>query len=132
MQKELTIITKSDTELIDITSQIQQVIKESKVENGTLFVFAPHTTAGITINEHDDPSVVEDILATLEKMAPTSGDYLHTEGNSHAHIKATLVGSSQAVFIKSKKLALGTWQGIFFCEFDGPRNRKVFLKILDG
>jgi len=129
MLKQLSIITKSASELVDITDRIEKLILESKVKEGSVVVYAPHTTAGITINEHADPSVTSDIIDGLERFVPQEGEYAHTEGNSHAHIKASLMGASQTVFINNSKLALGTWQGIFFCEFDGPRTRKVLVKI---
>jgi len=105
------------------------VVKSSGVESGICHVFVPHTTAGVTINEHADPSVVEDISAQLEATVPQHGKYRHSEGNAPAHIKASLVGSSQMLPVESGKPILGTWQGIFLCEFDGPRTRTVLIKI---
>lgn len=117
-------------QLLDITPQIRRIIEAEKVEEGVCHIYVPHTTAGLTINEHADPSVVRDILAHLEKAVPRNGDYHHLEGNSDAHIKASLTGSSQTVLVSNGRLLLGTWQGIFFCEFDGPRQRKVLVKVI--
>lgn len=121
--------TKSD-ELINITSLLKKSIKESSVKDGIAIVFCPHTTAGITINENADPDVVRDILVNLNKTFPKSGDYLHIEGNSHAHIKASLMGASSNIIIENGSPFLGIWQGLYFCEFDGPRTRKVYIKII--
>jgi secondary thiamine-phosphate synthase enzyme len=122
--------TSAQTEFVDVTHSVQEVVKKAGVENGICIIFIPHTTAAITINENADPSVVQDILMELNKIVPFKDQYHHREGNSPAHIKASLVGCSQTVFIESGKLALGTWQGIFFCEFDGPRSRKVYVKVI--
>jgi len=122
--------TTNQTELINITRDVQKAITEAAVEEGICFIFIPHTTAGVTINENADPNVSKDIVMELNKFVPFQDRYQHLEGNSAAHIKASLVGYSQSLFIKSGKLVLGTWQGIFFCEFDGPRNRKVCVKVL--
>jgi secondary thiamine-phosphate synthase enzyme len=122
--------TSRQIEFIDITRSVQEAIKKTGAEDGVCIVFVPHTTAGITINENADPSVVQDIIMELNKIVPFKDQYQHLEGNSPAHIKASLLGCSQTVFIESGKLALGTWQGIFFCEFDGPRNRKVYVKVI--
>jgi secondary thiamine-phosphate synthase enzyme len=127
--KRLSLSTHSRTELIDITSQIEELVKETQVKEGTCQVFIPHTTAGILINEGADPSVRRDILNQLDKIVPWSGDYQHREGNSPAHIKASLVGSSETIFIEASRLILGTWQSLYFCEFDGPRHRQVMVKI---
>ena len=128
------IIVKSKTreELIDITEELANYIKSKDYSNGILYLFVPHTTAGITINENADPSVRKDINNTLNKLIPHINNYTHLEGNSDAHIKATLVGSSTFVFIERKELVLGTWQGIYFCEFDGPRNRKIYINFLNS
>jgi secondary thiamine-phosphate synthase enzyme len=131
MIKELSIRTSSQVELIDITGIVEEVIRESRAKSGLLTVFVPHTTAGITINENADPSVRKDIIKELNKVIPFDDNYRHTEGNSAAHIKASLVGFSQTIFFEDKRLLLGTWQGIYFCEFDGPRTRKVWVKILE-
>ena len=105
-------------------------MKKTGVKDGICIIFIPHTTAGVTINENADPSVIHDILMELNKIVPFKDPYHHTEGNSPAHIKTSLVGCSEIVFVESGRLVLGTWQGIFFCEFDGPRNRKVHVKVV--
>lgn len=130
MTKKLTIPTHTQTEFIDITSEVQSVISKSGVKEGICYIFVPHTTAAITINEGADPSVKRDILNQLNKVIPFQGDYQHMEGNSPAHIKASLIGFCQTVFIEEGKLILGTWQSIYFCEFDGPRHRQVRVKII--
>jgi secondary thiamine-phosphate synthase enzyme len=122
--------TSKQTEFIDITRSVQEAVKKTGVEEGICFIFIPHTTAAVTINENADPSVSQDIIMELNKVVPFQDRYQHLEGNSPAHIKAGLIGCSQTVFVESGKLALGTWQGIFFCEFDGPRNRKVYVKVV--
>ncbi len=126
----INIKTKKDMEFVNITGHVQKIIDESDVENGVCYLYVPHTTAAITINEGADPAVVQDIIEQLNKNAPKFGRYHHLEGNAHAHIKASILGSSQIVLIANKKLALGTWQSIFFCEFDGPRSRRVYAQIL--
>lgn len=118
--------------MVDITREVQSKVKESGVKSGICVVFVPHTTAGISINENSDPDVVRDILLTLNKMVPHIDDYRHGEGNSAAHIKASMMGFSQTVIIDEGRLLLGTWQGIYFMEFDGPRIRKVHVKIIEG
>ncbi|MCM8823812.1 MAG: secondary thiamine-phosphate synthase enzyme YjbQ [Candidatus Omnitrophica bacterium] len=120
------------TEFIDITSQIERVIREKEIEEGICIIFCPHTTAGLTINENADPSVRSDIIAHIEKLIPYRGHYLHLEGNADSHIKASIFGSSLSLIVKNKRLILGRWQGIYFCEFDGPRERKVYVKVLSG
>jgi len=130
--QEFSLRTHSRTEFLDITGQIHRLVEESKVQNGTAVVFVPHTTAAVTINENADPSVAHDILTDLNRLIPFTGAYQHTEGNSAAHIKSTLVGPSETLIIEKGRLALGTWQGIYFCEFDGPRTRKVWVKIMPG
>ena len=127
--ERLSIRTRSRTDFQDITHLIQDVVSAGGVPSGICHVFIPHTTAGVTINEHDDPSVMEDIAAHLETLAPQHGNYRHLEGNSPAHIKSTLFGNTATVFVAQGKLVLGTWQGIFFCEFDGPRTRSVLVKV---
>ena len=124
--------TSKQTEFIDITRSVQEAVKKTGMEEGICFIFIPHTTAAVTINENADPSVSQDIIMELNKVVPFQDRYQHLEGNSPAHIKASLIGCSQTVFVESGKLALGTWQGIFFCEFDGPRNRKVYVKVISG
>ena len=124
--------TNSQTQFIDITQEIQQAVNKSGVKSGICQIFIPHTTAGVTINENADPSVTRDILMELNKVIPFSDGYHHQEGNSAAHIKSSLVGCSLAVIIDGGQIQLGTWQGIYFCEFDGPRSRRVWLKIISG
>ena len=123
--------TSTHTEFIDITRSVQEAIKKTGVEDGICIIFIPHTTAAVTINENAGPSVVQDIVMELNKIVPFKDQYRHLEGNSPAHIKASLVGCSQIVFVESGKLVLGTWQGIFFCEFDGPRSRQVHIKVME-
>ncbi|MBN1233290.1 MAG: YjbQ family protein [Candidatus Coatesbacteria bacterium] len=127
---EIQVKTNSRSEFIDITSNIQKILDDNHLENGLIFLHVPHTTAGITVNEHADPSVVVDIKNALEKQIPWSSNYLHNEGNSAAHIKCSMINCSVAVAFEKGKLMLGIWQGIFFAEFDGPRVRKVWVKIL--
>jgi len=126
----LTIKTSHKTELIDITARIQDTVSSSGIINGICMVYVPHTTAAVTINESADPDVKADIIMILNNIVPWKAGYRHMEGNSPAHVKATLVGPSELVAFENKKLLLGTWQGIFFCEFDGPRTRKVHVKIM--
>jgi secondary thiamine-phosphate synthase enzyme len=130
----LTVKTKSRTELIDITAQVQrhvdQQIKKTGLSNGLCMLFVPHTTAAVTINESADPSVKADILMILNQVTPFNAGYRHMEGNSAAHIKSTLVGASEQILIEGGQLVLGTWQGIFFCEFDGPRTRQLHIKLI--
>jgi len=128
----LAVKTSGRTELIDITSKIAKLVKESGVSEGLCMLYVPHTTAAVTINESADPSVKGDILMVLNQIIPWDADYRHLEGNSPAHVKSTLVGASELVAIENCALVLGTWQGLFFCEFDGPRTRKVHVRILDG
>lgn len=129
MIRKLTIPTGNQTEFVDITSEVQAVVSQSGIEEGICHIFVPHTTAGITINEGADPSVKRDILSQLNKVIPFQDNYQHREGNSPAHIKASLIGSYQTVFIEEGRLVLGTWQSIYFCEFDGPRQRQIIVKI---
>ena len=128
---KLNITTSARTEMLDITSQIQQVLTQGGIKSGICMIFIPHTTAGVTINENADPDVVHDILKEINKIVPFNDSYLHMEGNSAAHIKASLFGFSQQVIIEDGRLVLGTWQGIYFCEFDGPRRRQVYVKIIE-
>ncbi len=125
----LSVQTRLKTEFIDITRQVQSKVKDSGVENGCCLIYVPHTTAAVTINESADPAVAEDILKTLNRIVPWEAAYTHLEGNSPAHVKSTLVGVSEMVAVENGRLVLGAWQGIFFCEFDGPRTRTVNLKI---
>ena len=125
----ITVKTHAQTELIDITTQVEQAVRsQKKFENGFCFIFTPHTTAAVTINESADPSVKTDILSVLNKVIPWNDNYRHLEGNSAAHTKSVLVGASEQVAVEQGRLVLGTWQGLFFCEFDGPRTRKVHIK----
>ncbi len=128
----LDIRTPSKTAMVNITSQIDEIIRSSEVKSGICTVFVPHTTAGITINENADPDVVSDILKEINKIVPFDDNYSHIEGNSAAHIKASLFGSSLQAVISEGKLVLGVWQGIYLCEFDGPRNRNVLVSIIKG
>ena len=132
MIRKLEIKTNSRSEIIDITDKIQKVITDSKIKSGICIIYVPHTTAGITVNENYDPSVRTDILDYLEKIAPPAARYKHTEGNADSHIKTSVVGSSATLVIEDGKILLGSWQGIMFCEFDGPRSRKLVIKILVG
>jgi len=127
--REIRISTTSRTELLDVTSEVQKAVAESGVRDGVCHVYVPHTTAGITINENADPSVRQDILMELNKIIPFQDNYRHLEGNAAAHIKASIVGSSQTILVEAGRLLLGTWQGIFFCEFDGPRSRRVITRV---
>jgi len=127
----LSVKTREKTELIDITSDINKLIQNSGIAQGLCMIFVPHTTAAVTINESADPSVKSDILTILNQIIPWEANYRHLEGNSPAHIKSTLVGSSELIAIDNQRLILGTWQGIFFCEFDGPRNRKLHVRIME-
>ena len=129
MLKTLSVRTSSQTEMVDVTGQVQKELSASGVEEGRLTLYVPHTTAGVTINEGADPAVKADILMVLNQVVPWKANYQHMEGNSPAHVKASLVGSSETVIISGGRLILGTWQKIFFCEFDGPRNRKLHLQI---
>jgi secondary thiamine-phosphate synthase enzyme len=128
----LSVKTKSRTELIDITSRIAEQVKHSGVSDGLCMLYVPHTTGAVTINESADPSVRGDIQMVLNQIVPWEANYKHLEGNSPAHVKATLVGASELLAIEKGALVLGTWQGIFFCEFDGPRTRKIHVRILDA
>jgi len=128
---EISVSTPQKTALVDVTERIEEVVKESKIKNGICFIYVPHTTCGILINENYDPSVVRDILNTYERIVPQNLPYAHLEGNSPAHIKSTIVGVNTFVFIRDGKLKLGTWQGIFLAEFDGPRYRKLWIDIIE-
>jgi secondary thiamine-phosphate synthase enzyme len=122
--------TESRVEFQDITARVGDAVAASSVKSGICYVYAPHTTAGVVINEHADPSVAEDIAAQLDAMVPQHRSYRHLEGNSPAHIKASLVGSSKTLLVEDGRLVLGTWQGVFFAEFDGPRSRRVLVKVV--
>ena len=130
MLKKITIQTNTQTQILDITAQVQNAVDESGIAEGLCCVFVPHTTAGVTINENADPSVKQDIVMELNKTIPFDDNYSHSEGNSAAHIKASIIGSSVNIPVKNNYLFLGTWQGICFCEFDGPRQRHFYVKII--
>jgi len=130
MIQRIELKTKSRVDFHDITAKVREVVSSSGVESGICYIFVPHTTAGITVNEHADPDVIKDIIAQFDVMVPQHGGYLHMEGNSPAHIKTSIVGSSETLFVESGRLVLGTWQGVFFCEFDGPRTRHFLVKVV--
>ncbi|ADY73907.1 protein of unknown function UPF0047 [Desulfurobacterium thermolithotrophum DSM 11699] len=133
MVYEISLKTTGRTQLVDITRQVESIVLQSGITKGICIVYVPHTTAGVTINENADPSVKKDIKSMLDKLIPwRESFYEHAEGNSAAHIKSSLLGCSQTVIINDGKLLLGTWQGIYFCEFDGPRTRKVYVKVIEG
>jgi secondary thiamine-phosphate synthase enzyme len=134
MNKQYTIHVQTDrrNQLLDITHQIKKAVDDSGIDDGIALIFVPHTTAAVTINENADPSVKADILSYLEKLIPQDAGFAHSEGNSDAHIKSSLVGASISVCISGGRVVLGTWQGICFCEFDGPRSRRVIVKIMPG
>lgn len=132
MLKYVNIKSRQRVEFIDITENINLAIKEAQVEDGLCVVFVPHTTAAVTVNEGADPSVQRDINTHLARMVPHVSDFLHTEGNSDAHIKSSMLGSSSHIPVEEGKLALGTWQAVYFCEFDGPRHRRVIIKTIKG
>ncbi len=125
-----TVETHQREELIDVTALLHRAIENGQTENGMVYCFVPHTTAGLTINENADPDVQRDILYKLGKDIPQTDGYNHGEGNSDAHIKASLMGCSLQVLFENKRLVLGTWQGVYFCEFDGPRRRKLIIKVI--
>jgi secondary thiamine-phosphate synthase enzyme len=129
---QITVKSREKTGFIDITRQVAEAVSEAGVQDGFCFCYVPHTTAGITINESADPSVAGDILMVLNDVVPWQADYRHMEGNSPAHVKSSLIGSSVWVAVENRSLVLGTWQGIFFCEFDGPRSRSVHIRFLPG
>jgi secondary thiamine-phosphate synthase enzyme len=129
--KKIAVSTRSRAEVRDITREIRNAVRESKVKSGTCHIFVPHTTAAVAINENADASVKRDILDALGGLVPRNAEYAHTEGNSDAHIKSSFIGSDRTVFIEGGELLLGTWQGIFFMEFDGPRQRDVLVKIVE-
>ena len=127
----LSVKTHERTELVDITSEIQDLVRKSGIKQGLCMLYVPHTTAAVTIYESADPTVKSDMLKVLNQVIPWDANYRHLEGNSAAHIKTTLVGSSELIAIENQRLVLGTWQGIFFCEFDGPRSRKLHVRIVE-
>jgi secondary thiamine-phosphate synthase enzyme len=130
MSKQFNVRTSSRIEMVDITGNVAAIVSEERITSGLCHVFVPHTTAGITINENADPDVPRDILAVLNRLVPADGSYRHVEGNSDAHVKASLMGASVTIIIENGELVLGMWQSIFFCEFDGPRTRKVFVEVI--
>lgn len=130
MVRYINVRSKQRNEFIDITDKIHEVIKETGIVSGICYIYVPHTTAGITINEGADPSVQRDIQNTLSRLVPYEMNYSHREGNADAHIKSSIVGASQFVIIDEGRLVLGTWQAVYFCEFDGPRHRRVALKLI--
>ena len=130
MIAQLEIATRSAAELVDITAEVQQTVNETGMQSGVCHVFVPHTTAGLTLNENWDPSVRADMLMELGKIVPLRDNYRHAEGNSAAHIKASLMGASQTILVEEGRLVLGTWQGIYLAEFDGPRSRRVLVKLV--
>ena len=130
MPSQFSVNTRSLTEFVSITSQVQNELQRTEVKNGVCTVYVPHTTAGITINEGADPNVAKDILMEINKMVPMEDSYTHSEGNSAAHIKTSLFGSSVQIPVEEGRLTLGTWQSIFLCEFDGPRNRRVIVQVV--
>lgn len=131
MLRQIRVRTNSRTEFVDITQPVQRLVSESGVRSGVCYIYVPHTTAAVTINENTDPNVGRDILKELNKVIPFDDNYGHTEGNSAAHIKSSIIGVSKAVMVEEGRLALGTWQAVFFCEFDGPRERQVFVKVME-
>jgi secondary thiamine-phosphate synthase enzyme len=130
VQKECHVSTRRRSEMVDVTRQVEAAVREAAIRNGDVIIFCPHTTAAITINENADPDVVHDVRLALDEMVPRSNPgFRHSEGNSDAHTKSSLVGCSEQVFIKEGALVLGTWQAIYFCEFDGPRSRRVIVQV---
>lgn len=128
--KKLLVKSSRRTQFVDITDQVQQAVREAAIQSGLCLVYVPHTTAGVAINEHADPDVAHDLEGIFDRLIPHRGPYRHAEGNTDSHMKAVLTGTSQTVIIDGGKLLLGTWQGIFLCEFDGPRQRSVFVKVV--
>jgi len=128
--EKFVIKTNKRKEFVDITERVEQVIQNLKIKDGICFLFVPHTTCGITINENADPSVRVDIMDKLEELIPENAGYSHSEGNADAHIKSSILGHSLIVFVENSSLVLGTWQGIYLCEFDGPRTREIWIKVI--
>lgn len=128
--KTISVNTRARTQFVDITSQVADAVRDAGVKDGIVNVFVPHTTAGVTINENADPDVTADMETVLDRMVPWSNGYRHCEGNTAAHVKASMMGSSVTVQVEGGQLLLGTWQAIYFCEFDGPRSRKVWVKLI--
>ncbi len=127
--KHIPVVTKKRIELIDITADVNALLKKLGIVRGICYLFVPHTTGGITINENADPAVKQDILETLNKIAPADRDYNHKEGNADAHIKSSMIGVTLSLFVENGRLVLGTWQSVFFCEFDGPRTRSLLIEV---
>ncbi len=127
--KKISVKSSERIEFIDITSKVNELIEKAGIEEGICYLYVPHTTAAVTINESADPDVVKDIAGQLKELVPSSKNYRHREGNADSHIKSSLMGSSVLVFVENGQLKLGTWQGIFFCDFDGPRTRRVWVKV---
>jgi secondary thiamine-phosphate synthase enzyme len=130
MLAKIPVKTTERTQFIDITERLQSLVNKEKLNKGILQVYCPHTTAAITINENADPSVQRDIIHALGKVVPYNDHYQHSEGNADAHVKASLIGSSETLLVENTTIALGTWQGVYFCEFDGPRSREVWVKLI--
>jgi len=130
--EKISVKTIKRLEFVDITRSVQDIVDKKKISSGIVYLFVPHTTAGITINENADPSVKKDLIDSLTRLLPQTAKYSHAEGNSDAHVKSTLMGQSLNLFVENGKLALGTWQGIYFCEGDGPRAREVWVKIIEN
>jgi secondary thiamine-phosphate synthase enzyme len=130
MVQKISVSTKAHQEMVDITGAIQKIVGQSKITDGLIHVYCPHTTAAVTVNENYDESVQNDIIETLARLIPHNAEYAHTEGNSDAHIKAALMGSSRTLFIEGGEISFGSWQGIFLCEFDGPRTREIWIKFV--
>jgi secondary thiamine-phosphate synthase enzyme len=126
----LRVKTGRRTQLVDVTEQVERAVAAAGVVSGVCHLYVPHTTAGVMINEHFDPDVATDLEGVLERLVPRSGPYRHSEGNSDSHAKAVLTGTSQMIFVEQGKLVLGQWQGVFFCEFDGPRERKMWVRVM--
>ena len=129
---QFTVRTSSHTQMLDITGQIKKVVADSGVQGGLCVVFIPHTTAAVTVNENADPDVQTDFMREINKIVPWEDGYFHAEGNSAAHLKASMMGFSETLLVDGGKLLLGTWQGVYFLEYDGPRTRKVYVKIMNG
>lgn len=130
--ERINISTRGREEFVDVTEKVEEGVAKSGIKNGIVYIFVPHTTCGLTINENADVSVRIDLINTLKKLVPEKANYQHQEGNSDAHLKSSMLGHSLSVFIENGRLALGTWQGIYLCEFDGPRNREIWLKVISG
>jgi secondary thiamine-phosphate synthase enzyme len=128
--KSFNLSTKSRDSMTDVTSQVQKAVGESGVQNGLCLVYCPHTTAGLTINENADPAVPRDIITVLDRMVPWTGGYAHAEGNTAAHVKSSMMGCSAKIIVEDGRLVLGTWQSVFFCDFDGPRSRRFMVQVI--